>query len=601
MDILKRIKHHITLKNVSFIALFLNIIALVFGAVYLVLSSFGIVYIFVLWDIFGVLMIVTFLNNFLLIYFNDIKLNKNTQLGNKLNILCYGFLIFQIFAISLIFLGNWRYYAIYSTDPLDAIRSYVFICIGYFGVLLFGMAIALIDIKNLNNSELWDLTSETSLKQSNKVLKLKKIVKKPLKIVSTLVMVMGLYISYAVIFGSVEIIAWVLLFLISGIFVFISFIFLSITLLFIKTTDKGRNPKKYKIGVIVGLLTTMILMMPLFSTPYAISYAEKNFANAFGSDWRDNIDGSMEKKYFLPSQYWIPGAFLSIPAKDCKYKADVEFFKGGDSNHSEDDDIELHFDVFYPKKVRDEMPGVKDGKSSILIVFHGGGHKWGSKGGQQIYMNKYFAAQGYVVYDVNYGLVDEGADLLPTPESVKGDFDVNDIMRHIGIFTQFISDPSNEYSADDLDADLDSTFVTGGSAGGHLTAATALGISSGEYPEIFGENITIKGMIPLYPGRPPFAGDDELVAPEEHLIDDDSPPCLIFQGTHDYGWEGSQVKRYTLPYKNEYQDADNDEICIIWFPFSGHASDVYRTGQYNQMFTYYMERFMYLCVEGHIE
>jgi dienelactone hydrolase len=605
----KRIKNSLTIKIVSYATIIFNLIALIFSIVYLVLASRGIVYVFVLWDIFGVIMLIAFFNNLLLIYIINLRLSKTIQLGNRLNIICYTFLIFVIFGMLLIYLGNWSYFSIYSTNPDDAINSYVYICVGYFGILLFGMFIALFCIKNLNNRDLWDLNSKGSLKQSNKTLKIKTISKKLLRIGCYLTLIIGIYISYAVIFGSVELVAWVVLFLLSGIIVFIALIFLSITILLLKITDKNKSPNKYYAVGFIGLLITAIMMLPLCFTPYSVYNAEKNFAEAFGNDWRGNIDADLEEKYFLNSPFWIAGYFLSMPAKDCEYKADVMFFDGEESNYSQDEDITLLFDVFWPKEIKNEMPGVKAGKCAILIVIHGGGHRMGSKGGSQIYMNKYFAAQGYVVYDIEYGLRDEGfsergegINVLPTPEYVKGDFDVNDMVRHIGNLTQYISNPSNKYSADDLDANLDSVFITGGSAGGHLTAATALGISSKQYPKIFGEIITIKGMIPLYPGRPNFKGKDEFVAPEEHLIDKNSPPCLIYQGTHDYGREGEQTKRYSKEYKKAYEEAGKEECCIIWLPFSGHAGDVWhRTGQYNQVFTYYMERFMYLCVEGYIK
>ncbi len=43
-----------------------------------------------------------------------------------------------------------------------------------------------------------------------------------------------------------------------------------------------------------------------------------------------------------------------------------------------------------------------------------------------------------------------------------------------------------------------------------------------------------------------------------------------------------------------YLDNANEEICVLLFPFAGHANDLYFPGYYNQVFLYYMERFMYL-------
>jgi hypothetical protein len=49
--------------------------------------------------------------------------------------------------------------------------------------------------------------------------------------------------------------------------------------------------------------------------------------------------------------------------------------------------------------------------------------------------------------------------------------------------------------------------------------------------------------------------------------------------------------------KTDYATALNTHCAVIYLPFGGHAADLYYTGYYNQVFLYYMERFLYLC--GH--
>jgi predicted esterase len=206
-------------------------------------------------------------------------------------------------------------------------------------------------------------------------------------------------------------------------------------------------------------------------------------------------------------------------------------------------------------------------------------------------MNKYFAAQGYVVFDIQYGLDRNplfGLDPL-TPDYKKGNFDIDDMMRHIGVFTKYLVLHANEYGAN-----LNSVFVSGGSAGGHLASAVALAITSGNYTDIFGTGLTIKGLIPFYPanGQMVFfgiSGSDEFKNPEK-LIDQNSPPCLIFQGTHDILNYFSISERI----RDIYRAKGNSEVAILWMPFGGHASDFYFTGYYNQIFLYFMERFMYI-------
>jgi acetyl esterase/lipase len=165
------------------------------------------------------------------------------------------------------------------------------------------------------------------------------------------------------------------------------------------------------------------------------------------------------------------------------------------------------------------------------------------------------------------------------------------MIRHIGNFTQYLTAHAEEYNVN-----LDSVFVSGCSAGGHLTCAVALAIASGNYTSNFGDNLTIKGYIPFYPANGPtgpFADNSsiELVNPDDYLVSSDSPPCLVFQGLQD----GLVHPSVAQDLKDAYTSQGNSKCAIIYFPFAGHANDLYFSGHYNQVFLYYMERFMYLC------
>ena len=85
------------------------------------------------------------------------------------------------------------------------------------------------------------------------------------------------------------------------------------------------------------------------------------------------------------------------------------------------------------------------------------------------------------------------------------------------------------------------------------------------------------------------SGRDEFKNPEK-LIESDSPPCLIFQGTHDI------LNYFSISkiIRSSYYAKGNENCAILWMPLGRHASDFYSTGYYNQIFLYYMERFLYL-------
>jgi len=593
-DILKKINRQLTIKNVSSAAILLNLASIVLGIIYLAIQIYSI-----MWDIFGVILFITLFGNLLLVYLNTIKLNKNTELGNRLNILCYIYLIFIIIAMLLMPASNFLISVTYSNAVIDNIGTYGMVIFFYFGVMLLGMFISLVDFKNLDNRELWDLETKGVLTPSKKILLIKKILKIILGLISILTLLLGIFLAYSLLTAG-----WVLGMVLPEFAFALSFIILSTTIILLKMINRKKKVKIHYGIAIIGLVVSGILLVPLFLTSYSIYSAEASFTETFGDDWRSEIDPDVEEKYFMKTHFSIPGLFLGIKPKECNYKVDISFFDGSKSNYSEDEDIELFFDVFWPKNDADDLPGQKDGKYSIIIKIHGGGWKYGDKGvGHMMQVNKYFAAQGYIVYDIQYGLKEtKGAlsNILPTPENVLGDFDVDDMVRHIGNFTQYIAKDSNDYSADELDGNLDCVFVSGGSAGGHLTCTTALAIANGGFPEIFGTSLTIKGQIPFYPanGHSRLEGDtygEVFDKPEKHLIDKDSPPCLIYQGTHDKSC--ASVSRVI---KEEYDEVGNDECCIIWLPMSGHANDVYFSGYYNQVFLYYMERFLYLCVNDKI-
>ena len=123
--------------------------------------------------------------------------------------------------------------------------------------------------------------------------------------------------------------------------------------------------------------------------------------------------------------------------------------------------------------------------------------------------------------------------------------------------------------------------------------ATALGITSGRHTDILDPRLNIRGVIPFYPANGlsinrGFGGRPDLVDPVL-MIGDDSPPCLIFHGTHD------GIVRPAVASRLEEFYAENSTVpcALLWMDYASHGSDLYTHGYYNQVFLYYMERFMH--------
>jgi len=568
-----QLKGYFTLRNVSYTTFILNLTCIIFGIVYILLPSSNII-----WDIFGIVLIIALFSNYLLVYLNSIHINRSTVIGNRLNLLCYCFLIISIFAMLIILLNNFLISVSYTNFTPELSAG---IYVSYFGLLGFAALIAFFDIKNLKKKELWDNDQISKRLISQTISRSKKFLKKILKIITFLTYFIGIWFAFDILFGLIDI--TVILVLVAGQFgIFFSFIFLANTILRLKLRRKQDNPRKYKRIKAIGLISSIILILPLVSSPLTVLNADINFTSAFGSDWRSKIPSSVEQ-YFLKTPYSSGGYFLGIPPKDCIVKNQISFYNG---TTGVDAGLKLYFDAYIPLNGGVGLPG----QNSTLIRIHGGGWVFGDKGwGNMLQMNKYFAAQGYIVFDIQYGVSKFPIDPL-TPNYVNGNFSIDDMVRHIGLFVKYISNHSTEYGAN-----LDSVFISGGSAGGHLTCATALGIYKGTYATLFGTNLTIKGFIPFYPasGMNGYLGicgfNPEFVNPKQ-MINETSPPCLIFQGTNDIlCWF-----RISQNFKDTYTLNGNEKCAIIWMPFGGHACDLYFSGYYNQIFLYYMERFMYL-------
>jgi acetyl esterase/lipase len=585
----RKINTFFSIKNVSSVLIILNLACIILGVFYVIIPIYNL-----LWEIFGIILFITLFGNLLLVYLNTIKLNKTTKVGNRLNLVSYVYLIFIILGMLIIPISNFFISITYSSLIRDNIGLYGLIFIFYFGILLFGESIAYIDYKKVDNRGIWDLKIKGDVIQTKKTYLIKIILKTILGFFSVLTLFFGILFAFSILFG-----VWTLGIIVPQFAFAFSILFLATTILSLKLLKRKKREKLYLGIALTGIIISVIHLIPLLLTPYSIFTAEFSFTDSFGANWRSNIDPSMEAKYFKTSHFTSPGLFLGIPPKDCNYQADVLFLNGSESNEPQDKNITLYFDVFWPKADAADFPGRTPGGYSIIIKIHGGGWSSGDKGyADMMQVNKYFAAQGYIVYDIQYGLnIEPLSGIVPTPPNVLGIFDINDMVRHIGNFTQYIANSTNQFSASVLNGNLDYVFVTGGSAGGHLTCTTALGIASNNYTEYFGSGLTIKGVIPFYPanGRSGLDGLPEFKNPENFLVYSSSPPMLIYQGTHDFSCAAVSIN-----IKSSYNSAGNQECCIIWLPLSGHANDIYFSGHYNQVFLYYMERFLYLCVNGFI-
>ncbi|UCC18534.1 MAG: alpha/beta hydrolase [Promethearchaeota archaeon] len=562
------------IKIACYSSVIMNSICGLLGIFYLFSSSYSI-----LWDFLGIILLITIFSNLVLVFINSRKRNGHNRFTNKFNIFGYVYLTFIIIAMVCMMLGNLLVSVTYSNQLIDNLLSYILIYLFYFGILIIGIVYAIFGVKTYNKINLGVENHTINIRISRRFIKVKSIFKKIAIVISRITFIIGIIFGIVILFGSFEIVTTFIA-IVSGQFgIFFSIIFFANTIILLKLKHQRWNTKKFYRTALTGTLISLLLLTPLFLTQFTINNIERNFSSIFGPNWREQIPVEVNN-YFLETPFSLSNYFLGIPPKDCNIEKDVLFYK--------DEGIELYFDAYMPKSNIGGLPGA----NSTIVRIHGGAWVSGDKGlMNMMQMNKYFAAQGYVVFDIQYGIADNPLYALDplTPTYKKGSFNIDDMVRHIGIFTNYLTNHSEEYGAN-----LDSVFFSGGSAGGHLSCAAALAIASGHYTDIFSANLTIKGLVPFYPANDlmnffGLSGSLEFKNPE-NLIESDSPPCLIFQGTHD-------IINYfgiSREIQDTYFSKGNGNCAILWMPFGGHASDFYFTGYYNQIFLYYMERFLYL-------
>lgn len=171
-----------------------------------------------------------------------------------------------------------------------------------------------------------------------------------------------------------------------------------------------------------------------------------------------------ERARFPLSHIVIPLLMLRAP-RGVKRIRGVEFARSG--SHK------LHLDVYTPVAKQGEP-------RPTVIQVHGGGWIVGSRAEQGIPLLNHLASCGWVGFNIDYRL---------SPQATFPDH-VVDVKRAIA----WVREHAEEYGADP-----DFICITGGSAGGHLTALAALTAGDPEYQPGFEDaDTSVAAAVPFY-------------------------------------------------------------------------------------------------------
>ncbi len=575
----------------AIITFLLSLVSLVYGLLYIALPTGDAP----LHNFFGVLFLVAFALNIILAY-----MNEKADVEKRVKMWGTGFLVFFLVAVLGMGVGGFGASNIYDPSLANLVLCLV-VYPSFLGTFIIGLAHGWLSAK-AKSGYFPGSRLKFSSRRSRKKMSTGRNV---LQVLIILIMLLGVFFAYVLITDYLGLTQC----LVSQYALFMSFFYLALMVLGQKVNRVPGGPFRYITGFL-GVILFIVFLFPLFLMPRAIADAELSFAHAFGADWEERLDHE-HKEHFRPYEFSLPAYFLSIPTTHYEYKRDVLYYPLNGVEKEVDEGLELYYDVYMPSEDSDD---VLPGEGSTIVRIHGGAWIAGTKGvGSMMQMNKYFASQGYTVFDIQYGLSDrvdlahmaEEADflsflsdssfvedltLLGSPGHVRGPFTLDDIIRHLGIFSRYLEEHGEKYGAS-----LDSVYFSGGSAGGHLCTAMALAIDSGDYEHIFSPEIEVSGYVPFYPGNKAYEVLDGIGGSEEWmdveiLVGPDSPPCLIYQGTSD-GMVPPEVAR---SFYESYLEVGNEKCAVIYLPLAAHASDVQFAGYYNQLFLYYMERFLSL-------
>jgi acetyl esterase/lipase len=255
-----------------------------------------------------------------------------------------------------------------------------------------------------------------------------------------------------------------------------------------------------------------------------------------------------------------------------------------------------HLDVYKPKKPTQGAP--------VLFQIHGGGWVIGDKREQAIPLMLHMAARGWVCVAANYRL---------SPRATFPDHLV-DLKKALAWIRENVAEHGG---------DPDFVVVTGGSAGGHLTALVGLTQNDPQLQPGFEDvDTSVAAAVPYY-GVYDFVNDFKIkvnegrakwflartvmkasredspdlwrLASPQALVSADDPPFFILHGSNDTLVPVEEARRFAA----KLRETSQSPVVYAELPGAQHAFDIFpslRTGHVIRA----VERFLDYVYSGHL-
>lgn len=329
----------------------------------------------------------------------------------------------------------------------------------------------------------------------------------------------------------------------------------------LREITRGRRDRH---GLALAALSAVGLTALMVQSEGAKRHVDAALCEALGDDYLDHL-----KRTYTDLDLSTPLRQLAMPFR--MGSDEVEVVK--DVAYHGDHGRRGLLDIYRPRNSRRE-------DAPVMLQIHGGGWTIGNKDEQGVPLMLHMAARGWVCVAINYRL--SPRDAFPAH--------IIDVKRAIA----WIRENIGEYGADPA-----FLAVTGGSAGGHLTALAALTPNDPEYQPGFEDvDTTVQAAVPFY-GVYDFAAvtgsrkarqmRDGFLGPRvlfkdprkeiEHFeraspllrVNADAPPMFVIHGTHDSLVEVAQAREFVA----RLREVSKREVAYAELPGTQHAFDVF--------------------------
>lgn len=286
-------------------------------------------------------------------------------------------------------------------------------------------------------------------------------------------------------------------------------------------------------------------------------------AAAIERELAEEIPGDPPESRFPRSHLWLP--FLALFARSVRRERNVVF-------HREEHRI-LRLDVYRARSDTGD-----EGKPAVVQV-HGGGWILGSRQEQGIPLLNHLAANGWVGFNVDYQL---------SPRATLPDH-VIDVKRAIA----WVREHAEEYGVDP-----ERIAITGGSAGGHLTALAALTANDRDLQPGFEDaDTSVIAAVPFY-GVYDFSDELGVYYPElrewlferivikqrladnpelfravspTHRVHEGAPPFCVFHGDSDSLVPVEDAREFV----RRLEEISRHHVLYVEMPGAEHAFDLF--------------------------